>query len=372
MELDFDKEIDGLLRRSGSRAGPDAPVTAASAAINHLDVDEIAAFAENAVPAPTRLIYMGHLADCSQCRRQLAFALSFQSESVDDGIGDAAPAKVESAPSNGSLFTAPGLAAAFGALILVLGGSLIFTTLRDRDGANVAQVFDADGASNTNSTQAAASANVAFPSTANANADTTANSASNSMSAAVPQSPTASGRADTAANTNAALKKESFSIDGMARSAIRPADAAPPPPPPVSVTDSMAGAPIPESARKADDRDEAAKLAERQQNRNRDALLASPKQKSGPSRNQAQSQVQQNSTNNLLRVEPSSSRRISGRTFNRRDGAWYDAAFNGQPTTDVRRGTDAFRKLGGALRNIANSLDGVVVVVWKARAYRIQ
>jgi len=371
MELDFDKEIDALLRRSGSRAGPDAPVTAASAASNHLDADEIAAFAENAVPAPTRLIYVGHLADCSQCRRELGFALSFQSESVDDGIRDAAPAKVESTPSYLSLFTAPWLAAAFGALILVLGGSLILTTLRDRDGVNVAQVFDTDAASNANSNQAAASANVVLPSTANANADTAANSASNSTAAAVPQSPTASGRADTAANTNAALKKESFSVDGMARSAIRPADAAPPPPT-VSVTDSMAGAPIPESARKADDRDEAAKLAERQQNRNRDALLASPKQKSGPSRNQAQSQVPQNSTNNLLRVEPSSSRRISGRTFNRRDGVWYDAAFNGQPTTDVRRGTDAFRKLDGAVRNIANSLDGVVVVVWKARAYRIQ
>ncbi|MBA3769988.1 MAG: hypothetical protein H0X08_05750 [Blastocatellia bacterium] len=73
-----------------------------------------------------------------------------------------------------------------------------------------------------------------------------------------------------------------------------------------------------------------------------------------------------------MRLEPSPSRRISGRTFNRRDGAWYDAAFRGQPTTDVKRGTDAFRKLDGTLRNIANSLDGVVVVVWKARAYRIQ
>jgi len=355
MELDFDKEIDALLRRSGSRAGLDAPVTAASAAINHLDADEIAAFAENVVPAPTRLIYVGHLADCSQCRRELAFALSFQSERVDDVIRDAASPKVESTPWYRSLFTAPGLAAAFGALILVLGGALVYTTLRDRDGVNVAQVFDTDAASNANSNQAAASANVAFPSTATANADTAANSASNSMSAAVPQSPTASGRADTAANTNAALKKESFSVDGMARSPIRPADAAPPPT--VTVTDSMAGAPMPESARKADDRD---------------ALLASPKQKSGPLRNQAQSQVQQNSTENLLRLEPSSSRRISGRIFNRRDGAWYDAAFNGQPTTDVRRGTDAFRKLDGALRNIANSLDGVVVVVWKARAYRIQ
>jgi len=345
----------------------------ASASINHLDADEITAFAENVIPAPTRLIYAGHLADCSQCRRELAFALSFQSETVDDGIPDAAPAKVESTPSYQSLFSAPGLAAVFGALILVLGGSLVYTTLRDRAGVDVAQVFDTDSGSNTNSNQAAASANVVLPSTANANADASANSASNSMSARVPQSPTASGRAETAANTNAALKRETFSVDGMERSAIRPADAAPPPT--VTVTDSMAGAPMPatpEAERKADDPDEAAKLAERQQNRNRDALLASPKQKSGPARYQAQSKVQQNSTQNLSRLEPSSSRRISGRTFNRRDGVWYDASFRGQPTTDVRRGTDAFRKLDGALRNIANSLDGVVVVVWKARAYRIQ
>jgi hypothetical protein len=65
-------------------------------------------------------------------------------------------------------------------------------------------------------------------------------------------------------------------------------------------------------------------------------------------------------------------RQISGKTFNRTDGAWYDSAYRNQPTTNVRRGTNDYQKLDSGLRSIANQLDGVVVVVWKTKAYRIQ
>lgn len=65
-------------------------------------------------------------------------------------------------------------------------------------------------------------------------------------------------------------------------------------------------------------------------------------------------------------------RTVSGKTFNKRDGAWYDSAYRGQATVNVRRGTDEFKKLDGGLRNIAITLGGTVVVVWKEKTYRIQ
>jgi hypothetical protein len=73
----------------------------------------------------------------------------------------------------------------------------------------------------------------------------------------------------------------------------------------------------------------------------------------------------------LRRAAPST-RSIGGKNFTKRDGVWYDAEYSNQATTNVRRNTDAYRSLDREVRTIAESLDGTVVVVWKAKAYRIQ
>lgn len=65
-------------------------------------------------------------------------------------------------------------------------------------------------------------------------------------------------------------------------------------------------------------------------------------------------------------------KQIGGKSFNRQDGVWYDSAYSGQATTDVRRGSNEYKKLDPGLRSIAESLSGTVVVVWKSSAYRIQ
>ncbi|MCU1287772.1 MAG: hypothetical protein JWN60_1, partial [Acidobacteria bacterium] len=67
-----------------------------------------------------------------------------------------------------------------------------------------------------------------------------------------------------------------------------------------------------------------------------------------------------------------SSRQTGGKTFSRRENAWYDSAYKGQSTTNVSRGSGDYKKLDSGLRSIADSLGGTVVVVWKGRAYRIQ
>ena len=65
-------------------------------------------------------------------------------------------------------------------------------------------------------------------------------------------------------------------------------------------------------------------------------------------------------------------RKVGGKTFDNRNGAWYDSAYRGQTTTNYRRGTDEYKKLDRGLRNIADTIGGTVVVVWKEKAYRIQ
>jgi hypothetical protein len=71
-------------------------------------------------------------------------------------------------------------------------------------------------------------------------------------------------------------------------------------------------------------------------------------------------------------VRSDSTRSVGGRTFQKKDGVWYDGAYHGQATINVHRGTDAYKKLDSGLRSIADSLGGTVVTVWKGKAYRIQ
>ena len=110
------------------------------------------------------------------------------------------------------------------------------------------------------------------------------------------------------------------------------------------------------------DRDD---LAKQKTDRGRGRDLA-PAAKAGSARGGAR----QNQTNQNY-GQMSVTRTVGGRVFSNRDGAWYDSAYQGQPTTNYRRGTDEYKKLDKGLRQIADSLSGTVVVVWKSKPYRI-
>ncbi|HEU5238687.1 MAG TPA: zf-HC2 domain-containing protein [Pyrinomonadaceae bacterium] len=69
-----EKQIDILLRRY-AKAAPRAN------AGEHLDADELSAFADGALPPATRARYISHLADCDHCREQ-ASALAISSGAV--------------------------------------------------------------------------------------------------------------------------------------------------------------------------------------------------------------------------------------------------------------------------------------------------
>src|SRR5215212_7150213 len=66
MKPEINKEMDLLLRRLG-RSASDLPKDG-----DHLDVDELSSYAENALPAAARARYTEHLAECSSCRKLVA------------------------------------------------------------------------------------------------------------------------------------------------------------------------------------------------------------------------------------------------------------------------------------------------------------
>ena len=60
-----DVQIDVLMRRHGNHAGTEA-------APDHLDADELSAFAEGALPPAARARYVSHLAACDNCRQMVS------------------------------------------------------------------------------------------------------------------------------------------------------------------------------------------------------------------------------------------------------------------------------------------------------------
>ena len=68
----------------------------------------------------------------------------------------------------------------------------------------------------------------------------------------------------------------------------------------------------------------------------------------------------------LLRSE-SATRTVSGKTFTRRDGIWYDSAYKGGSTIDRAKKCDTCGFLEPSLQNIVNALPGTIIVVWNGR-----
>ena len=376
MELEFDKEIDAILRKG--RSGQVAAVKAATA--SHLDADSISAFAENALPPRAKLLYMEHFADCDQCRKDLSQVVRMNSAAIAaDGavISNATTIAAEPAASwLSKLFRTPNLAMAMGALILTFGGVLGYLVIQNRTNtanSTVSQVTDQEQNKPAPSFNDDASA---VSNSANA-------TATNSAAPAAPSMPVAS--ANTATNTTgtatgsatAGKQPESgYTADGTTTDVSKSGEVAPAAP----VTENKPAAV--EERKDSDDKakerssDERISKREYDNNMSRDASPGGAPRKtdtgatrSGP----RQDNTLQNQTQNQVAGGAISATRSSGgKHFEKRSGIWYDSAYKGQSTTSVKRGTEKYIRLDSGLRSIADNLGGTVVIVWKDKAYRIQ
>ena len=66
MKQETNNEMDLLLRRLGRR--PETSLSDGNGDVEHLDADELSAYAENVVPGGARARYTEHLAECTRCR----------------------------------------------------------------------------------------------------------------------------------------------------------------------------------------------------------------------------------------------------------------------------------------------------------------
>lgn len=366
MELNFDKEINALLRQA-ARSGETVPANAP----NHLDADEISAFAENALPEKTRAVYTKHLADCDRCRTILSNVILLNSEKETElSVVTAAPEIVETrTPWYRKLFAMPNLAYTMGALALLFGGFLGFFVLQNINNSQkteVSQIYDNEqkaSGPNIGSGEVFYNSNAMSLNTANVSTNSAANppiSVSNSAMSNANLAVSATNTATPAA-TPELLAKEKRKEQEQSSEDEEKIIAQPNAAPLKTENDAIVDQTSPQER-------ESAKSSSPK------PVQAAPpvsmtgrgvvKDKAG-SKKSSEKDGKKDSADETAR-------QIGGKSFNRKNGVWYDTAYRGQRTTNVRRGTENYLKLDGGLRVIAESLDGTVVVVWKEKAYRIE
>lgn len=344
---EFDKEIDAILRKAQS--GPSALADGFAA---HLDADEISAFAENALPENAKMRVTPHLADCERCRKILSNLILLNSGTTSEFVHQATSAAA-AIPWYRKFLAFPNLAYSLGALALVFGTLIVFTILKSDSFQNADLSKMSNKPYEKESAQGAANANSPLaPANVTANPETSnPTSAANTMPPAASNSKTAS--EFTCEDCGAADEEDEKSKNK---------DLNPAKDQPVSI-DGASGA-VKTQKRADDDKKNTDEVTTERQ-------LPAPATLSENKPAQRKAEAKYDS-------KEGETTSVGGKTFRRQGAAWVDSAYRSGSNmalpslTYVSRGSSEYKKLDGGLRNIAEKLGGVVIVLWKNKAYRIQ
>lgn len=386
MELDFDKEIDALLRQTarGETASANREPKIQNSKSPHLDADEIAAFAENALPEKMKPSFIEHFADCGRCRRILSNVVALNSETPAEIVRaeEIKRAVVAPIPWYRRFFAAPSLAYAMGALLLIFTGLFAFTFIKNSAPADaeIAETREVPvnagggGVSSDGKTRE-------IESIAPSNSAMMSNTASVQSNAMTTNSTRDASSSNTASSSNAAVANESNLNKGRATESKTQNNAAAVAPSPLQTDDNRASGSnfaAPKSkksdAEETRTRDVVSNTSDQtSSDSTRAPKPSAPPAKSAPATTRSAALGAPSKKNaRATETEKAEKRAVGGKNFRRDGSVWYDAAYSGQSTTNIARGSNEFKKLDANLRSIADALSGTIIVVWKERAYRIQ
>jgi hypothetical protein len=413
-----DAQIDVLLRRYAGKSPNSSPT-------EHLDADELSAFAEGAIPEAARTRYVSHLVDCDNCR-QIVAQIANSSGAV--AAAAAAPAIAGSGYSwwkrlAGFLSPMTLRYAAFAMVLIAVAGVVLLVTRRPRESNLVAH---RDSAQPAPQSAVKPSGDGTSPNAgtlqAEANNNRTLETKPTPLSQASPMSDQIA-KLDEPRTIDSAVSPPKPAKEGdavtspgqVSKKAESPAtEAAPsyaPPPPPNTEQraqqerqqqTSVGSASGPRKSGPADqfkmmDRPGRAGEASKDVGADDKSAVASnraPASKragneklTGPrrdlennaslSRNEDEGRSRNSQaivTLSPAREEkPPDTRSAGGRKFRRQGNGWVDSKFKSSMTLkSISRGSSEFNELDSGLRSIAQQLGGQVIVVWKNKAYLIK
>lgn len=393
MKQESNKEIDLLLRRLGRR--PEASVSDPDG--GHLDADELSSYAENALPPSARARYTEHLAQCSSCRT-IVVQLSSAAGVV------VAPPSVVSEPSGlrkflASLFSPLVLRYAIPALglaVIAVIGLTVFRTAPPSD-LEVARRTSAPAPppQQAQTPTAGSEYNDKLESAKSAPAATPESGSINFSKDPPPAAPTVAGKtaAPVADTTNAPANAAA----PPAKPEVQPVIASTPASSPASVATGVDERKVQAKKQEVQRQIDAARAPQREgayaQARDEDyrrAQEARPpatsesaqtagagaKVKSDTGRSRSGVATLQSDRSAEKEADDAEIRTVAGRRFRKQRGVWVDTAYNASTEAmTLTRGSERFRALVAdepEIKNIADQLEGEIVVVWKGRAYRIR
>jgi hypothetical protein len=369
MKQETDNEMDLLLRRF-SRRDDEAAFDG-----DHLDADELSAYAENGLPAAARARYMGHLAECSRCR-----SLVVQLSSSAAVVASTESAKV-SAPSGlkkflASLFTPMVLRYAAPALGLIIVAAIGFMVLRrNQSNSLVTQVTKTEQPPASPSVEP----NVHFAIDSPIKGDSTpaegvVRGQAKTQQTASPPPPNAP---PVVSGVQAEVQKDK--AVAQPKQEEQPATVAanePPPPkstPEATVEQVPKAADVEVSKKEVREKEAAAPQAGKAMRAERDKDNFTRARKSPDSagvQGGAIASGQRNSAGFM-----SIGRTVAGRQFRKEGGVWIDTGYDSsKDVVTLTRGSEQYRALVAdepSIKTIADTLPGEIIVVWKGHTYRI-
>jgi len=401
MNREPNKEIDILLRKLSGKQNGDAVAAegrSSASAAEHLDADELSAYAENALPASLRSHYTEHLADCNSCRKLVTqLSLSSTAAIVRAPVEEPIPSRLKALLAG--LLSPLVIRYAVPAMAVILVVAIAWIVARREP------VYEQVAQNTETTTQ---------PALANESSSPAVDQISNDSSAPQkggpernPTQPQGTPSAGRAAVTSAGNKAPEESKEGEV-AAKR--DQAPPAAPVTVVAPSAEPGAVSQTKAVSDvarNEPEAKKKAEAEvakiQNQNQNQIQNQQErriydQRSGPSEPKAvqrgvNTQRSNESQRELSRQrapapkpeaaekdqasdDEAEVRTVGGHKFTKRGRVWVDALYKeDSATTNVSRGSEQYRSLMGdepGLRAIVEQLSGEVLVVWKSRSYRIK
>lgn len=407
-----DAEIDVLMRRFAGHARGDA-------APEHLDADELNAFAEGLLPPAARARYVSHLADCGNCRKLASqLALSAGAVAKAEPIGSTEAGGASWSQRLAALFAPRTLRYAAFAVLLIAAAGVVFLVAR-RPSSDTGLVARNEQGNQSATTAGKPADQVASQTNLGDSMRPDANQSGKTESAQTSKPTEERDESEVAKTTTPPLKPAETSAttspllaaEKRAEPAIAKAQPSYAPPPPgegqgvdsrsreqQNVGGLVAGprksdSPVDKS--KAMDKAAETTARERQtaNETNRVASNQAPQsrttqeKRSGPSRNMDQivttgrnqqelrvEAPKKDSGSTTLKSEPApETRSVGGRKFQRQGNAWVDLKFKSSMSVrNVSRGSEEFTELDSGLRSIAQQLGGEIIVVWKSKAYRIR
>jgi len=402
-----DSEMDVLLRRY-------AKVTAGVKSTDHLDTDELNAFAEGNLPPAARANYLSHLADCNDCRRVVTELVAASGRAEQIGAVTARPAMTDSWWQRiGTVFAPARLRyAAFAAILVAVAGIgfAIWRGSHNRPTDLVAQNKQTAG-ENTRT----------IPQPQEPAANGVAPERSGAVAKVVPQ-PTPAPFVDQKQPETTAVSPPPppKPVDALARNETAPtstvrgaepsANAAAPsyaPPPRVETEradtrsreqqnlDLIHGPQRGESVEKNKSMDDRARAGDFAKARDEDRARGQADQPAAKEESKdpgtaarkrseprtaklmgqsaAGERQEEPKSDKAAPSEEADTRSVGGRTFKRQGNTWVDVKVKSSMSIKtISRGSEDFEKLNSGLRSIAQQFGGPVVVVWKGKAYRIQ